>query len=130
MSNTVLQWNVAATLLSCLFASCHSSDGRCSHTLIEKYYTTLQCSCAYKLPFQVPFVPKRWRPSHPDIPQIPFTFALRVPAAAGRGRSRARNGGPGGWDGDGDGDGGRGRARRRQRKLLPSAWTTGARIAL
>lgn len=80
--------------------------------------------------FQVPFVPKRWQPSHPDLPQVPYTFALRVPASVasrgcGRGRGRSRYAESGGRGRDGSGGGGGGRQHKRQRKLLPSAWSRG-----
>ncbi|BDA51105.1 probable little elongation complex subunit 2 at C-terminar half [Coccomyxa sp. Obi] len=73
---------------------------------------------------QVSFVPKRWRPSHADVPQIPYTFALKAPApaAAGGGRGRGR----GGRSAEGGREGG-GRKRQRHRKLMPSAWTIGQR---
>ncbi|KAK9902171.1 hypothetical protein WJX75_006859 [Coccomyxa subellipsoidea] len=76
---------------------------------------------------QVPFVPKRWRPSHADVSQIPYTFALKAPAAAGGGgRGQGRSEGRDGSGGDGGGREG-GRKRQRHRKLMPSAWTVGQR---
>ncbi len=77
---------------------------------------------------QVPFTPRRWRPSAPGVPQVPFTFPLRpaAPARAGkRGRGRGRGGGRGGA-----GQGARAAKRARVRKLMPSAWTIGARRRL
>lgn len=65
---------------------------------------------------QVPFTPRRWRPSDPDTPQVPFTFALRPAAPASAGK-RGRGGA--GEQGSASG------RRARVRKLLPSAWTTG-----
>ena len=73
---------------------------------------------------QVPFTPRRWRPTHPDVPQVPFTFALRPapPRAPGK---RARSGSKGAGE---DAGGGLGK-RTRVRKLLPTAWTTGEAAA-
>ncbi|CAL8466211.1 g5747 [Coccomyxa elongata] len=72
---------------------------------------------------QVSFVPKRWRPSHAHVPQIPYTFALKPQAAAGAGGGRGR--GRGGRAVEGGRDGGH--KRQRHRKLMPSAWTVGQR---
>ena len=74
-------------------------------------------------------MPKRWRPSHADVPQVPYTFALKAPAAAGGGgRGQGRSGGRGGSGGDGGGREG-GRKRQRHRKLMPSAWTVGGLLS-
>ena len=73
---------------------------------------------------QVPFTPRRWRPTNPDVPQVPFTFALRPapPRAPGK---RARSGSKGA----GEDPGGGLVKRQRVRKLLPTAWTTGEAAA-
>lgn len=61
-----------------------------------RFFCTLR---ARKCRAQVPFSPRRWRPSNPDTPQVPFTLALRPapPAGAGAG-NRGRGGGGGGGE--------------------------------
>ncbi len=87
-----------------------------------------RCMRPWRAATQVPFTPRRWRPSAPGVPQVPFTFPLR-PAAPARASKRGRGRGRGGVRG-GAGQGARAAKRARVRKLMPSAWTVGARRRL
>ena len=62
---------------------------------------------------QVPFVPKRWQPKDPSIPQIPYTFPPKAPA----GKTK---------EGKTPGTGSAGQGGKRRRSLAPSAWNQGA----
>ncbi|KAK9822803.1 hypothetical protein WJX81_000125 [Elliptochloris bilobata] len=73
-------------------------------------------------PDHMPFAPRRWRPTDPNVPQVPFTFALRPAPPRGPGK-RGRSGGAGAAQvGRFSGK------RARVRKLMPSAWTIGQRL--
>ena len=83
------------------------------------------------LGLQVPFIPKKWRPSHPDVPHIPYTFPPK-PTGPGSGRGGGSNSGGGRRGGRGGGNAlGRGKGKqpqgKRARKMPPTAWTIGAR---
>lgn len=108
---------VKPCLHACRCHPCRGAGGLPIRIFCECMPPTLDLMC-----MQVPFTPRRWRPTNPDVPQVPFTFALRPapPRAPGK---RARSMGSGEDPGKGLGK------RPRVRKLLPTAWTTGEATA-